>query len=213
MICERPVSAGNGATHAGVHLGVGPSATDRIGLKISGLGGTAGATLATIPNSLNVMPLSPRQGGHRASMAGTIGLRGIGWVGTTASRFKVRSRPLSWLITVQSGIEIERSRGGLRGATTRLRPHCHLEPLQSGPPHGGSGSLPDAESGHRCLLGLGGGDVSGVRQGRLRPPRVNFAVPLRDCQRPWPVGSTLRGPLFASNAGSIASMAAHKRSI
>jgi hypothetical protein len=38
-------------------------------------------TLATTPNLLILMPLSPRQGGHRASMAGTIGLPGIWSVG------------------------------------------------------------------------------------------------------------------------------------
>jgi len=37
-------------------------------------------SLATTSNFLIPMPLCPRQGGHRASMAGTIGLFGIGSV-------------------------------------------------------------------------------------------------------------------------------------
>ena len=37
--------------------------------------------LATSPNPLIFMPIPPRRGGHRASMADTIGLLGIGWVG------------------------------------------------------------------------------------------------------------------------------------
>lgn len=38
-------------------------------------------TLATTTNSLIHKPILPRRGGHRASMAGTIGLPGIGWSG------------------------------------------------------------------------------------------------------------------------------------
>ncbi len=47
---------------------------------------SARPTLATTPNPLILMPLSPRQGGHRTPMAGTIGLFGIGSVGAADTR-------------------------------------------------------------------------------------------------------------------------------
>jgi len=86
VICERPVSAGNGATRAGVHLGVGRSARDRLGLKISGLGGTAGASLATTPNPLIVMPFPAGRHRHPVPDGPTIGLPGIGSVGAPPRR-------------------------------------------------------------------------------------------------------------------------------
>jgi hypothetical protein len=49
--------------------------------QVSSRRAPARPTLATTPNFLILMPLSLRQGGHRASMAGTIGRFGIGWVG------------------------------------------------------------------------------------------------------------------------------------
>ena len=53
-------------------------------------------SLATTPNSLILMPLSPRQGGHRASMAGTIGLFGTG------CRPLHRKPPSNWQIASHS---------------------------------------------------------------------------------------------------------------
>ena len=49
-------------------------------------------TLATTPNPLIRMSLPPRQAGHRASMAGAIGLSGIRWVVRSAQRPRARLR-------------------------------------------------------------------------------------------------------------------------
>ena len=67
------------------------------------------------------------------------------------------------------------------GATIRRRARrCH-EPLQSGPPPGRSGSIPDAASRRLCVMGQCGGDLTAIQQRGLRPWRVNLAIPSRRC--------------------------------